>query len=739
MTHTKRDQRDQQDQGHQQRAQLARFAALLGAVAVLTLSTSACETEGYCWEGCVDGISTGGGAAGAAGKSGAAGAAGTVDVGGSAGSFNFAGNAGASGANAGNAGAAGAACKDTQGDPNNCGSCGNVCVIPGAFPKCVAGKCAIDTCAPGRSDLDGNESNGCEYACVPSDDAEVCDNKDNNCNGQVDEGFDLQTDINNCGVCGVVCDLANANSACVAGACVVQTCKDGFGDADKLAADGCEYICPVNPPTAEVCDDIDNDCDGEVNNGNPGGGVSCDDSCPSGDCKGECGKGVTLCAGTQIVCVAGQGPQLEICDGKDNDCDGVDDNGFDKTSDPLNCGACGNVCTGDHAVGGCVNGACVIATCLPGFRNIDNATENGCEYECPQTPPGVEVCNGVDDDCNGIVDDPDLIAPSKPQDTFCNTRVNTPCAGATVTCQGTAGWRCGYGAGAEVDANGDLLGTETKCDGQDGNCNGQIDETFGDLGTGCDNGLLGACRDAGVRKCDPSDDSATFCDFSLLPDPVPGAPSAEVCNAIDDDCNGQEDDGLTFDMVEITVAGKKVLVDRYEASRPDATGTSIGTNEDRSCVRGGVLPWTQANYAEALAACTATGRRLCTAAELRTACEGGTGAIYPYGNTYDGATCNGLNNDGVPGGLDDNTLLPTGSEAMCKTPSNEIYDLSGNAAEWTSTQTGTTTGSPALPINQLSGGSFLSPELGTRCAFDLARLSTNAILESVGFRCCKDP
>jgi formylglycine-generating enzyme required for sulfatase activity len=68
------------------------------------------------------------------------------------------------------------------------------------------------------------------------------------------------------------------------------------------------------------------------------------------------------------------------------------------------------------------------------------------------------------------------------------------------------------------------------------------------------------------------------------------------------------------------------------------------------------------------------------------------------------------------------------------------FDLSGNATEWTSTKTGETKTNPNFDIFQLHGGSFLSPSIGLECAIDLApRAAENAILDSVGFRCCKSP
>jgi hypothetical protein len=348
----------------------------------------------------------------------------------------------------------------------------------------------------------------------------------------------------------------------------------------------------------------------------------------------------------------------------------------------------------------------------------------------------VESCNGLDDDCNGVVDDPGPLAAQKPPASGCYPTPGTPCAGADFVCQGTKGWRCNYGPGVEVDQNGKLVLVETKCDGVDGNCNGQVDESF-DVGTACDNGLLGACRDVGKHVCDPADPSQTICDLSFPPDPVPGAPTAETCNGVDDDCNGMVDDGVVDDMLHITSSGMSFYIDRYEASRPDATSTSPGLNEARRCVNANVLPWTFTTQAEAAAACAATGARLCTAAEIQAACEGGVANAYPYGMSYQPLTCNGLDYDGVPGGANDDVLLPTGAAAMCST-ANGIHDLSGNAAEWTSTTTGNTGPPQNLVLYMAKGGSYKTPGLGLTCQFTLSRYAANAILPDLGFRCCHD-
>src|SRR5205814_8836052 len=70
-------------------------------------------------------------------------------------------------------------------------------------------------------------------------------------------------------------------------------------------------------------------------------------------------------------------------------------------------------------------------------------------------------------------------------------------------------------------------------DGVDTTCTGQVDEGF-ELGQPCAIGL-GACRATGKTRC-----SATF--VTVVCDAMPGRPKPEVCDMIDNDCNGRVDD-----------------------------------------------------------------------------------------------------------------------------------------------------------------------------------------------------
>ncbi|MDB4968383.1 MAG: Tryptophan synthase alpha chain [Myxococcales bacterium] len=487
----------------------------------------------------------------------------------------------------------------------------------------------------------------------------------------------VDTDPFNCGGCGIVCPHAHAIPACIGGACKVKSCDVGWIDLDGNPANDCEYGC-----------------------------------LPTG---------------------------AEVCDGKDNDCNGQIDEGIDKSNDPLNCGVCGTACSFANGVATCVNGVCTLGSCDTGYADLD-PTKPGCEYRCPVYPPQpTEQCNGLDDNCDGQVDEAAHLeaAPT----TLCVTRANTPCAGTVASCVkrgGVTTWYCGYGAGVEFDPslpNG-IATVESRCDGKDGNCDGQTDESFASVGGGCDNGLRGACRDVGAVKCDPADDTKTLCDLSVLPDAVPGAPTVEQCNNVDDDCDGVVDNTtgpmrLVRDMVHITTGGRNYYIDRYEGSRSDATSAAAGVVDVRSCSNANVQPWTRLAYASAQAACAASGVRLCSADEWQTACEGSPATAYPYGASYVGATCNGVDFAAT------HALVATGAPSVSQCVSVAgVHDLSGNAKEWTSDQQGSTSGMPSQPIYVVRGGAYASPSAGLTCGTTFSRASADTALDDLGFRCC---
>jgi hypothetical protein len=146
---------------------------------------------------------------------------------------------------------------------------------------------------------------------------------------------DLTTRVDHCGACGTTCNAAGATSQCVAGRCTF-TCMPGFANCDGDASNGCERNLLSDPANCGLCRRA---CI------SPSGGSAmcssgmCVDSNCSGACLatggtcsvgvGDCRRtGVVSCRGTSTICAGSPGtPQTELCDGRDNDCDGQTDEG----------------------------------------------------------------------------------------------------------------------------------------------------------------------------------------------------------------------------------------------------------------------------------------------------------------------------------------------------------------------------------------------------------------------------
>jgi hypothetical protein len=297
---------------------------------------------------------------------------------------------------------------------------------PPCVRKCDGNQVVNSNCS--KSDCGAFGLTCKDYGLGPECELAICQP---GCQGSkiIDQGCKV---VGDCGAFGAVCSMTSGSPKCLLGICVPnpQTppwehdvcfdnklfhCDAQGGAAEKsCGGKGCNACHTCGPAPAEVCNFVDDDCDGKVD------------------------EGVTnVCGGCGPV-------PAETCNGIDDDCDGQVDEGVTNA-----CGQCGAV--------------------------------------------PAEVCNYVDDDCDGQVDE-----------------------GATNACG-----QCG------------MLASES-CDGADNDCDGQVDEDFADLGQPCKVGQ-GACLVVGVRVC-AAGGGGTVC----AAQPALGA--AEVCNGIDDDCDGSTDE-----------------------------------------------------------------------------------------------------------------------------------------------------------------------------------------------------
>ncbi|MCK6569638.1 MYXO-CTERM sorting domain-containing protein [Myxococcota bacterium] len=297
-------------------------------------------------------------------------------------------------------------------------------------------------------------------------------------------------------------------------------------DPDALARALQDAIDGAQP--RELCDGRDNDCDDRIDEdfGLLG------DPCVVG--QGLCERrGEIVCApnGEGTVCSEEPGdPQAEVCDGQDNDCDGQIDEGV--TNDCGGCGPLDEVCDGVdnncdgrvdegllNACGSC--GANPVEVCNNRDDDCDGAVDEGVQNACGacgDVPS--EVCNCLDDDCDRLIDD-GLNCPAcdcDPREEICDGQDND-CDGEID--DGVVN-RCGQ-CGPEP---------EETCNGLDDNCNGDVDEFFPEIGQPC--GDAGGTCAPGTYVCVGG---RLECDGGTEARP-------EVCDDLDNDCDGQIDDGV---------------------------------------------------------------------------------------------------------------------------------------------------------------------------------------------------
>ena len=410
---------------------------------------------------------------------------------------------------------------------NGVGS-GTVCNItmPGGSP-------ITETCNSQDDDCDSFVDEGLTCSCSG---VELCNNLDDDCDLRIDEGLtrDCGTDVGEC-VRGTETCAAGTWGGCTAVGPGTEVCDALDNDCDGVV-DGLSRSCstlpggnpnvgPCHPgtqvcppggsgmfgaclgevgPTLESCDTVDNDCDTDV-----------DEDTGGADCSSTCGVGQTVCVGGVIQCQGSTTGGMETCNDFDDDCDTMIDEGVPD-------------------MGPCTMGPGGEPLCMPGVLRCVGGT-----YVCQGGEPArPEVCDCADNDCDTQTDEGSLCAGGA---TCTHCQCALPCAVGEFQCpEGRicVDNFCLIDPCFNVTCNPLPNGDKQVCDPDDGTCVRACDQVTCGPGQVCV-GMLGECR---------PDDCTTFPDRCsateecvagvCVADPCAGVtcPSGEYCQA--GDCHG---------------------------------------------------------------------------------------------------------------------------------------------------------------------------------------------------------
>jgi len=394
------------------------------------------------------------------------------------------------------------------------------------------------TTDPGPSDDEDKDLDGWTIGDGDCDDTsgsinpgaeDVCDGKDNNCDGEIDEAgsntFYIDYDGDGFGTDTEYFTISDCDA------------PDGY----VSNADDCDDTdAAVHPSATEVCDGADNNCDGSIDEGLLSTQYRDADGDGFGDPEGmeeQCGSadGYVLFADDCDDTDAMVNPTaLEVCDGIDNNCrDGIDE-------------GMGGTMFMDSDGDGYGDPALPVDAC----EGVEGAVDN--DLDCDDrnaeiSPDAIEVCDGIDNDCDGGTDDAvDMtMYPDYDGDGYGSSAF----AVSTDSCELSVGYVFDGSDCNDFDASINPGALEL-CDGIDNNCNLLIDEAsedpiyedadgdgFGDPSTGI---VISACEgDVSDMVTDGTDCDDT--DSEIYPGAV-----EDICDGIDNDCDDDIDEGAIF-------------------------------------------------------------------------------------------------------------------------------------------------------------------------------------------------
>jgi Notch 1 len=390
--------------------------------------------------------------------------------------------------------------------------------------------------------------------------SESCNNLDDDCDTKVDEEFLPPALVpgkggmctnGQLGVCvrtgTLVCRADGAGVECNAPLVTgtSEICNVMDDDCDGRVDEGLD--CHPCVPVGEICNNADDDCDGvadkicrcsnDITARCDGVGNDCGTgTCVCTDLTKQCGTGscvgIETCESGIFTGCTAQTPTTEICNGRDDDCDGLCD-GFTRECSEVNmpCDpAVQGSCPGTDSPGHPNNNPIAQNICRPGIKTCPLSAAcsgsnsfgacsgevkpcNGVTPCDPMAPPS-DPCNGLDDDCDNFVDE--RFVPAD-----CSTNCGV---GQTVCLNG------------QIMCNSTPATSDPTCNNVDDDCDGMFDEDWQCPDVNPQDGMCDPCGEGlvcmGVEKCI---NGQVVCDGGPI--------GTEVCNCLDDNCNNLVDEG----------------------------------------------------------------------------------------------------------------------------------------------------------------------------------------------------
>ncbi|MDP1826381.1 MAG: putative metal-binding motif-containing protein [Archangium sp.] len=384
---------------------------------------------------------------------------------------------------------------------------------------------------------------------------ETCNAIDDDCDGSVDDGVLTTFYVDRDG---------DGFGSSTAGAETRMACSLPAGFSAE-ATDCDDGAASINPGGTELCDaaEVDENCNGAANEGCGCSNIGLTQGCCAGrgsqTCEARDAGGGSLSACTVMA-------STEVCNGVDDDCDG-------QTDESLNLEWLIDAGIVDLD-GGCSQG---LGACTRFGAPACVSSSLVCDVTAGT--PGAEICNAIDDDCDGQTDEVSATlcavtgqlctggtCACPTAQSVCGSScqsVGGSCSAGTGACTRQGSVLCTNGA-ATCDAVAGTPGIET-CNNIDDDCDGQTDETSATLcpatgqtcslgtcacpsgqtvcGTSCQ--TLGGTCSVGVGACNRTGAIACISGGASC-NATAGSPVAETCDGIDNDCDGTNDNGVTI-------------------------------------------------------------------------------------------------------------------------------------------------------------------------------------------------